>query len=155
MARVRVGDPAPEFELQGTGACAYRLSEQRGNWVVLAFYPGDFTPVCTRQFCSYRDAGDLLERLDAVVYGISAQPVSSHERFAEQYDLTVPLLADPDRAVARAYGVLGPGGVVRRSIFVVDPDGIVRHRHVPLLGLRYLDVEDLAQVLERERAAVA
>ncbi len=151
MSRVEGGDPAPAFELQGSGGRSYRLADYRGRWLVLAFYPGDFTPVCTRQFCSYRDGGDRLDELDADVLGVSPQTLDSHERFSSKYDLTVPLLADPDREVIRAYGVLGPGGMVRRSIFMVDPEGVVRYRHVALLGLHYKDVEDLAEALRRAR----
>ena len=147
MAKVSVGEPAPDFELPGTGARRYRLSDMRGDWVVLAFYPGDFTPVCTRQFCSYRDADDHLDELGVEVLGISPQSVESHERFVQKHNLTVPLLADEKREVLRAYGVLAPGGVVRRSIFIVDPEGIVRYRHAALLGLHYKDVSDLSEAL--------
>jgi peroxiredoxin Q/BCP len=152
VTRIDVGDHAPDFELRGTGDRAYRLSDFRGRWLVVAFYPGDFTPVCTRQFCSYRDAADRLDELDADVIGVSPQSLDSHERFRAQYGLTVPLLADPERSMIRAYGVLGPGGLVRRSIFIVDPDGIVRYRHVALLGLHYKDVEALKRSLLRARA---
>lgn len=155
MARIDCGDVAPEFELPGTDDRTYRLSDRRGEWLVLAFYPGDFTPVCTRQFCSYRDAADRLDELDATVWGISPQSVDSHERFRSKYGLTVPLLADPDREVIRAYGVLGPGGLVRRSIFIVDPEGIVRYRHVALLGLHYRDVDSLGDALDRVRSQAA
>jgi thioredoxin-dependent peroxiredoxin len=151
MARIDVGDTAPDFDLEGTEGRRYRLADCRGSWVVLAFYPGDFTPVCTRQFCSYRDAADRLDQLDATVWGISPQSLESHERFQDQYGLTVPLLADPERAVIRAYGVLGPGGLVRRSIFMVDPHGTVRYRHVALLGLHYRDVDALRSALEGVR----
>ncbi len=152
MTGVEVGDPAQDFELRGTGDRVYRLGDFRGRWLVLAFYPGDFTPVCTRQFCSYRDAADRLDELDADVLGVSPQSLDSHERFRAKYGLTVPLLADPDRTMIRAYGVLGPGGLVRRSIFIVDPDGIVRYRHVALLGLHYKDVEALRRSLVSARA---
>lgn len=152
MARVDVGDTAPDFDLEGTGGRRYRLVDCRGSWVVLAFYSGDFTPVCTRQFCSYRDAANRLDQLDATVWGISPQSIESHDRFQEQYGLTVPLLADPDRAVIGAYGVLGPGGLVRRSIFMIDPEGTVRYRHVALLGLRYRDVDALQSALEDVRS---
>src|SRR3954469_9525700 len=155
MARVDVGDNAPEFELRGTGDRACRLDSCRGQWLVLAFYPGASTPVCPRQFCSYRDAADRLDDLDATVWGISPQSVDSHERFQSKYGLTVPLLADSDREVIRAYGVLGPGGLVRRSIFIIDPEGIVRYRHVALLGLHYRDVDSLAEALERVRSQAA
>jgi peroxiredoxin Q/BCP len=152
MARIDVGDSAPDFELRGTGGRTVRLADFRGRWLVLAFYPGDFTPVCTRQFCSYRDAADRLDELDAEVLGVSPQTLDSHERFRAKHGLTVPLLADPEREMIRAYGVLGPGGMVRRSIFIVDPQGIVRYRHVALLGLRYQDVDELRQSLQRARA---
>jgi thioredoxin-dependent peroxiredoxin len=155
MAKLGIGDRAPDFTLEGTGERTYRLSELLPHWVILAFYPGDFTPVCTRQFCSYRDAADHLDDLDATVVGISPQSVGSHERFASEHELTVPLLADPDHVTARAYGVVGPGGLVRRSIFIVDPEGIVRYRHVALLGLRYKDVEHLASALSLAREAAA
>ena len=117
MAKVDVGDPAPDFELPGTGGRTYRLSDYRGRKVVLAFYPGDFTAVCTKQFCSYRDEGERLDKLGADVLGISPQSVDSHERFTEEKRLNVPLLADEDKEVARAYGVLA-GPMVRRAIFV-------------------------------------
>jgi thioredoxin-dependent peroxiredoxin len=151
MAKLSVGDRAPEFELAGTGGRTYRLSDYRGKWVILAFYPGDFTPVCTRQFCSYRDGDDRLDELDADVLGISPQSVDSHDRFAAKHELTVPLLADEEREVIRAYGVGVLGGLVRRSIFIVDPEGIVRYRHVALLGLHYKDVSALGDALAAVR----
>jgi peroxiredoxin Q/BCP len=153
MAKLQIGDPAPDFELAGSGGRTYRLADYRDGWTILAFYPGDFTPICTRQFCSYRDAADHLDDLDAQVLGISPQSVESHDRFSAEHGLTVPLLADPDHETARAYGVIGPGGLVRRSIFIVDPLGIVRYRHVALLGLRYKDVEHLAGALSLAQAA--
>lgn len=136
MARASVGDQAPDFELPGTGGRTYRLADYRGGKVVLAFYPGDFTVVCTRQFCSYRDEAERLDSIDAEVLGISPQSVDSHERFTEEMRLNVPLLADEDRSVARAYGVAA-GPLVRRSIFVIDENGVIRHRKVSLAGLTF------------------
>jgi peroxiredoxin Q/BCP len=154
MANPDVGTRAPEFELAGTGDRSYRLADYRGRWVVLAFYPGDFTPSCTRQFCSYRDEQDEVAAFDAELLGISPQGVESHERFVREHDLTVSLLADENKDVARAYGVLGPGGYVRRSIIIIDPEGIVRHRHVALIGLTYQKAGDIARALvdAREQA---
>jgi thioredoxin-dependent peroxiredoxin len=146
VAKLNVGDRAPEFELPGTGGKTYRLADYRGRKVILAFYPGDFTAVCTKQFCSYRDQGERLDRLGADVLGISPQSVSSHERFTEEKRLNVPLLADEDKSVARAYGVLA-GPMVRRAIFVVDEEGVVRHRKVTLAGLTYESVDDLESAL--------
>jgi thioredoxin-dependent peroxiredoxin len=149
MAKVDVGDAAPDFELPGTGDRTYRLSDYRGRKVVLAFYPGDFTAVCTKQFCSYRDEGERLDELGADVLGISTQSVDSHERFVKEKSLNVPLLADEDKEVARAYGVLA-GPMVRRAIFVIDEEGVIRHRKVTMVGLTFETVEDL----ERAVAAV-
>ena len=146
MAKLKVGDQAPGFALPGTGDKTYRLEDYRGRKLVLAFYPGDFTAVCTKQFCSYRDQGDKLDSLGAEVLGISPQSVESHERFVEEKRLNVPLLADEDKAVARAYGVLA-GPMVRRAIFVVDEQGIVRHRKVTLAGLTFESVDDLQRAV--------
>ena len=146
MAKVEIGDPAPDFELPGTGGKTYKLSDYRGRKVILAFYPGDFTAVCTKQFCSYRDQGERMDNLGADVLGISPQSVDSHERFTEEKRLDVPLLADEDKAVARAYGVLA-GPMVRRAIFVIDEQGVVRHRKVTLVGLSFESVDDLERAV--------
>jgi len=162
MAKVDVGDAAPDFELEGTDGLTFRLSEHRGNNVVLAFYPGDATTVCTKQFCSYRDKADELDRLDAKVFGISPQSVESHERWVEEQQLNVPLLADEDLAVSRLYGVTGwlgplarlteledaPGGrYIKRATFVVDRDGVVRFRQVSRTGARFTTVGEIEQAL--------
>jgi thioredoxin-dependent peroxiredoxin len=146
MAKLKVGDQAPDFSLPGTGDKTYRLADYRGRKLVLAFYPGDFTAVCTKQFCSYRDQGEKLDQLGADVLGISPQSVESHERFVQEKSLNVPLLADEDKEVARAYGVLA-GPMVRRAIFVIDEQGIVRHRKVTLAGLTYESVDDLQRAV--------
>jgi thioredoxin-dependent peroxiredoxin len=143
----REGDPAPDFELAGTDG-PFRLSEHRGERVLLLFYPGDETPVCTRQFCSYRDNAGAMAQLDATVVGISAQSLGSHERFRDHHGLTVPLLADEDKAVAKAYGVTAPALGTRRATFVIDEDGIVRYRHVHTLGLDFQGVDELRAALD-------
>jgi peroxiredoxin Q/BCP len=162
MAKVDVGDAAPDFELKSTGGQAFRLSEHRGHNVVLAFYPGDSTRVCTAQFCSYRDNSERLDQLDAEVVGISPQSIDSHERWAQEQQLNVPLLADEDLAVSKRYGVtawLGPfarlteledvpgGRYIMRAIFVVDGEGIVRYRHVSRSGSTFQSVEDLERAV--------
>lgn len=149
MAGPGVGDPAPDFTLPGTAGREYTLSEYRGQRVVLAFYPGDFTPGCTRQMCSYRDNFADFERLDAVVLGISPQDVNSHERFTARHGFPFPLLADPEKKVIDAYGVSAPVIAVRRSILLIDREGIVRYRHVGLLGVTFRKSKDLAAILER------
>lgn len=162
MARLDVGDAAPDFELPGTEGRTFRLSEHRGKNVVLAFYPGDATTVCTKQFCSYRDDADKLDELDAEVIGISPQSVESHERWVEEQELNVPLLADEELTVSKLYGVTGwlgplarltelsdvPGGrYVQRAIFIVDREGIVRYRHVSRTGARYQSAKDIERAL--------
>jgi peroxiredoxin Q/BCP len=147
MVGPKVGDEAPGFELPGSGGRTYRLSDYRGKGVILAFYPGDFTTVCTKQFCSYRDNGDQLAGLGVDLVGISPQSVDSHERFIKEKSLNVPLLADEGLKVAKAYGVAAPGGFVRRSIFVVDGDLVVRHRHVSLVGLTFDGVDELEKAV--------
>jgi thioredoxin-dependent peroxiredoxin len=147
MAGPKVGDPAPQFELPGSGGRTYRLTDYRDKGVILAFYPGDFTTVCTKQFCSYRDDGDRLAGLGVELIGISPQSVDSHDRFIQEKNLNVPLLADEDLAVAKAYGVAAPGGFVRRSIFVIDGDLVVRHRHVSLVGLTFDGVDELEKAV--------
>ena len=142
-----VGDLAPDFALEGTDG-SFRLSDHRGRRVVLLFYPGDETAVCTKQFCSYRDRADDMSALDAVVVGISDQDVESHEAFAAHHGLTVPLLADVDRSVAKAYGASAPVLGTRRAAFVIDEDGIVRHRVVHRLGLDFQSADDLAEALD-------
>jgi len=143
----RVGEPAPDFQLEGTDG-PFRLSEHRGERVVLLFYPGDETPVCTRQFCSYRDDPERLDALDATIVGISGQDLASHRAFIAKHGLTVPLLADVDHAVARAYdALLSPLNMTRRAVIVIDEAGIVRYRHDHRLGLDYQTSADLEQAL--------
>lgn len=140
------GEPAPDFELEGT-AGRFRLSDRRGRRVVLLFYPGDDTPVCTKQFSSYRDAADAFAELGAVVVGISGQSVESHRAFAGRHGLTVPLLADEDGSVAKAYDAHAPVVGTRRAVVIVDEEGVVRHRHDHRLGLGYQSVDDLREAL--------
>lgn len=149
MARTpRVGEQAPDFELQGTDG-PFRLSEHRGEKVVLLFYPGDNTMVCTRQFCSYRDRGEDLISLSATVVGISSQSVASHEDFTAKHGLNVPLLADTDKAVAKAYSAVMPGiGTTARAVIVIDEQGVVRHRHDHRLGLDYQTVDELRDMVQ-------
>ena len=142
-----VGDPAPHFELDGTDG-RFKLSDHRGERVVLLFYPGDNTPVCTRQFCSYRDNADSFGDLDATVVGISSQSVESHESFTAEHGLNVPLLADEGGKVAKEYGAHAPVVGTKRAAIIVDEDGVVGYRHDHLLGLDFQSVDDLREALE-------
>jgi thioredoxin-dependent peroxiredoxin len=152
--RPQVGESAPDFQLEGT-AGTFRLSEHRGERVVLLFYPGDNTMVCTKQFCSYRDRADDFAELDATVVGISAQDLDSHRGFTEKYSLTVPLLADVDKDVARKYDAFSSRLGVKRAVIVIDEQGVVRHRHDHLLGLDFQSVDELQAVLEKLPAPAA
>lgn len=144
-----VGDPAPDFTLSGTGGRAYSLSEFRGSPVVLVFYPGDDTPVCTKQLNAYNDDLGKFEALDAQILGISAQSVDSKESFSGKHGFEFPLLADMDKEVASAYGTLGPIGFPRRSVFIIDRDGIVRYAHKAMAGLTFRPVDELVAELEK------
>jgi peroxiredoxin Q/BCP len=142
-----VGEQAPDFELQGTDG-PFKLSDHRGERVVLLFYPGDETLVCTKQFCSYRDRGEDFAQLGATVVGISSQDLKSHEDFASKHALNVPLLADVDKSVARAYDAYSRRLGVKRAVILIDEQGIVRHRHDHLLGLDYQSVDELKAMLD-------
>ncbi|HME02583.1 MAG TPA: peroxiredoxin [Solirubrobacteraceae bacterium] len=150
----QVGEAAPDFELPGTDG-PFRLSEHRGERVVLLFYPGDNTMVCTKQFCSYRDRAEEFAGLNATVVGISAQDLASHEGFIAKHSLNVPLLADADRQVARLYDAFSPRLGTKRAVIVIDEQGIVRHRHDHLLGLDYQSVDELKAALDELSPAAA
>lgn len=149
---VDVGDQAPDFTLPGTGGRSYSLSEHRGSVVVLVFYPGDDTPVCTRQLNSYNHELDDLDQLGAQMLAISPQDVESHEQFSEEHGFGFPLLADTEKAVAKAYGVTGPLGFYRRSVFVIDGEGVVRYAHRAIAGLTYRSPDELREAVRSAEA---
>jgi len=132
----KVGAPAPDFTLKDGNGDEWRLSNNRGKVVVLLFYPGDETPICTRQMCSVRDRWEDYSTTGAEVVGISADSVESHQKFAEHHELPLRLLSDPSAEVANLYGArsLIPGKVAR-SVFVIDANGVMRYRDVRPLGL--------------------
>ena len=150
---VRRNDLAPSFQLAGTdgtdaGRRIYALEEFRGHPVVLVFYPGDDTPVCTAQLNRYTKEFPSFAGVGATVLALSPQSVDSHERFvANQGGFAFPLLADPDKAVGEAYGVVGPLGFYRRSTFVVDTDGVVRWVQRSITGLTFPSSADLVEAV--------
>ncbi len=147
MSELDVGDSAPDFTLEGTEG-PFTLSEHRGERVVLLFYPGDDTTVCTKQFSAYRDAAVQMAELDAVFVGISVQDMDSKEAFTSKHGLTTPLLADPDGTVAKAYGVYSNRfKVAKRTVFIVDADGMIAHRHANPMSLTFDDVDELSDAL--------
>ena len=145
--RPAIGDQAPDFTLEGTGG-SFTLSDHRGEKVVLLFYPGDDTPVCTKQFCSYRDNAEIFGSLGATAVGISGRGVESKQQFADKHELTVPLLADPDQTVSKAYDCWSKLRGTRRSVVIVDEEGVVRHRHDHTLGLDFQTAADIKRALE-------
>ena len=140
---VSVGDQAPDFSLPGTGGNTYSLAQFRGQPLVLVFYPADDSPVCTKQLNSYNTGMGEFQDVGAQVLAISSQGLDSHEKFAEKLGLTFPLLADADKAVADAYGTLGPLGFPRRSVFVIDKEGIIRYVHRAIAGLTFRSTDEL------------
>jgi thioredoxin-dependent peroxiredoxin len=149
---IEVGQEAPDFTLPGIANGEkrdYTLSEFRGRKVVIAFYPGDNTPGCTRQMCSYRDNLSDLDATGAVLLGISPQDVASHEKWAEKKGFTFPLLADVDKKAIEAYGVGAPLVGVRRSVFVVDAEGKVAFADRKLIGATFVPIDKLVPILEK------
>ncbi|HEX7095107.1 MAG TPA: redoxin domain-containing protein [Acidimicrobiales bacterium] len=155
--KVGVGDLAPDFTLHGTdftpeGHRRYSLREYRGRPVVLVFYPADNSPVCTVQLTRYSRDIDALSAVGAQVLGLSPQSVEVHDGFSRQQGgFSFPLLADTDKAVGAAYGILGPLGFYRRSIFVVDAEGVIRYAHRSITSLTFQPV-DLVAAKVRELA---
>jgi len=129
-----VNDIAPGFCLQGDSGEEYCLSDHAGHKVLLVFYPGDNTPVCTRQLCEYRDGIESFADLGVSVVGISSDDLESHRNFRSKYELPFVLLSDPGLKVAKLYGCKGRFGM-KRAVFLVDETGVVRYAHIEALSL--------------------
>ncbi|MFJ2400797.1 peroxiredoxin family protein [Streptomyces xanthochromogenes] len=153
------GQAVPDFQLPGGVLTQerfergeYRLRADRGRPLVLAFYPGDDTSVCTRQLCSYSSGLEAFADCGADVWAISPQSLDSHEAFARKHRLGMPLLADTDRTVARSFGIAAPGIGLRRAVFLVASDGTLFWKHVALLGATFQSVDTLTRELTRLQA---
>lgn len=148
---MKTGDKAPQFVLPDANGENWSLADHSGKTVVLLFYPGDNTPVCTAQLCSVRDNWADYVETGAEVVGISTDSVDSHRSFSSKYDLTLRLLADEDAAVAKLYDATSwlPGRSAR-AVVVIDKDGIVRYHKVQSLSV-FRPKDD--EVLEAIRAA--
>lgn len=145
---MKVGDKAPEIDLLDLEGNSWKLSEHAGRVVVLLFYPGDDTPVCTAQLCSVRDNWSDYQATGAEVVGISTDSVGSHKKFADKYSLTLKLLSDESGRVSSEYGMRSwlPGRSAR-GVVVIGKDGIVSHHKVESLSLfRPKDDEVLAAI---------
>lgn len=132
----RIGELAPDFALSDGNGREWRLSDKKGRVVVLLFYPGDETPVCTRQLCSVRDRWEDYSATDAEVVGISMDTVESHEKFRSHHDLPLILLSDSEGEVSKTYDAVSwfPGRSAR-AVVVIDKTGVVRYRKVQALSL--------------------
>ncbi len=144
---LRPGDQAPDFTLDGVPPGPYHLADQSGKVVVLAFYPGDFTPVCLRQLQHYEDQREKLVATGAVLWAISTDTLELHERMAKSYALSFPLLSDEGGKVAEQYGVRSMLGSARRSVFIVDEKGTIRYSKEEPLSLSYRSVDDILNAL--------
>ncbi|MFN4032853.1 MAG: thioredoxin-dependent thiol peroxidase [Fimbriimonadales bacterium] len=134
MAILTHGSDAPDFSLTDQHGNTVRLSDYRGRWVVLYFYPKDMTPGCTQEACSFRDLHADFEQEGIVVLGVSADDVQSHRKFADTYELPFPLLADTEHTVSEAYGAWRKKHMygkefwgVDRITYIIAPNGVV-HR---------------------------
>ena len=151
---IEVGSQAPDFSLPGTGDKNYSLSQFRGVTVVLVFSPGDSTLVCTKQLCSYNNDLAQFEKVGAQVLAISHQNMDSHDKFADEHHFGFPLLSDPDKKVLSDYGVVGFAGLPRRSVFVIDPNGVVKYVHRALAGVTYRPVKELIEAIANAQAGI-
>lgn len=133
---MNIGDTAPDFILKDGKGNDWTLSDHHGKVVVLLFYPGDDTPVCTKEMCSVRDHWSDYQRSGAEVVGISTNSVESHDKFANKYSLPLTLLADEKGEVRDKYGAnsLLPGRTAR-SEFVIDPQGKIAYKKIRPIGL--------------------
>ena len=133
-AQIREGTQAPDFTLMDQDEAEVSLSDFRGRWVVLYFYPKDDTPGCTTEACEFTEGIEAFEALDAVVFGCSPDSPEKHRKFIAKHDLGVRLLSDPDHEVMKAYGAWGEKSMygrvtvgVIRSTAIIDPEGRVAH----------------------------
>jgi peroxiredoxin Q/BCP len=127
MAKITVGQPAPDWQLPDTSGQLVSLQQFRGQWVVLYFYPKDDTPGCTAEACAFRDSYEEFQNAGAVVIGVSGDDTPSHERFKSKYNLPFILVSDANNQLRRTYGVPATFGLIPgRVTYVIDPEGVVR-----------------------------
>jgi peroxiredoxin len=156
--QVKIGDMSPDFTLADTDLKPRSLKDYLGSNVVLAFFVGAFTSVCTKEMCAFRDSMARLIDLNAQVIGISVNDPFSNKAFAEKNRLPFPILSDYNRQVIKAYGVETPdfGGlkgytVAKRSIFIVDKNGVVRYvwtTEDPTVEPDYKEIETALEKIE-------
>jgi peroxiredoxin Q/BCP len=152
MAELKVGDTAPDFSLLDDNGLPVSLKDYLGKRnVVLYFYPKDFTSGCTTEACSFRDDHKLYEDKGAVVIGVSLDTVESHKKFSEKYRLPFAILSDHNKEVAKAYGVLGIGGLLtKRVTFIINKEGKITHIF-PKVDVKHHSEEVLKALEELEK----
>ena len=137
MPKLKPNDPAPDFSAKATDGSTVSLKNFRGRKLIMYFYPMDDTPGCTAQACSLRDANKDIAAKGAAILGVSTQDEASHQKFSAKYKLNFPLLADTDKAIGKAYGTIGGGGLMSaakaivgmadRVTFIIDEQGQIAH----------------------------
>ncbi len=154
MSTIKTGGDAPDFTLKDGEGNDWRLNDMKGQTVVLLFYPGDNTPVCTRQLCSVRDHWSEYQATGAEVVGISTDTVESHEGFAGKYELPLRLLSDPDGKVSAKYGMKSwlPGRSAR-GVVVIDKEGKIAYHKVQALSLFRPTDNDVIEAIKQAEEA--
>lgn len=141
-----VGDPAPDFTLPSTQGPIHLKERLAQRAVLLVFYPGDDTPVCTKQLCDYRDNLSVFGDLGVDVLGVNPQPLASHEAFARKFSLPFPLVSDEDKSVCHAYGTLSFLGYAQRALVLVGRDGKIKYKRSDFPMFRR-SAEELREVI--------
>lgn len=144
----QLDEKAPDFSLQDADGNTFRLSERQGQRLLLVFYPGDDTPVCTRQLCDYRDGIETFRDLGVEVIGVSADDAESHRRFRAKHQLPFILLSDPNLEVAEQYGCKALIGM-KRGVFLLDEEQTIRYRHVESVAVFRRKREELIEAIEQ------
>lgn len=144
------GLQAPDFELGDEQGQPVKLSSLRGKNVLLVFYPGDETPVCTNQLCDYRDGWSQFQSRDVSVLGINPATVESHLKFQAKHSFPFPLLSDPGNKVCEAYDAVGLFGTTKRKIVLIDRDGVVKHVHEEFLSMFRRSTREILEIIDRE-----
>jgi len=147
---MKIGENAPDFTLKDGDGNDWKLSEQKGKTIVLLFYPGDNTPVCTKQMCSVRDNWEEYAKTGAEVVGISTDSAASHKDFAAKHDLPLTLLSDETGEVSAKYNAKSwlPGRSAR-AVVVIDKSGVVRHHQVQSLSLFRPKDDDVLEAIRK------
>lgn len=151
---ISTGDAAPDFEAKAWDQASasektLRLSDFQGSKVVLLFYPGDFTPVCTAEMCDFQDNIGAFKDIGVQVVGISTDSLAKHKKFAEKYNLDFPLIADEDKKIGKLYGVQGPlGGSHRRAVFLIDENGKIQWHKTEATALFRTSAKKILEIVQ-------